>query len=282
MGKADLHIHTNASDGLLSVPDLFAKIQEKGLSAVSITDHDTVDALQEALTLAAELNIELISGVELTARWKEKEVHLLAYLFDPDNDAFLSLIARQKRARKLRMKKIAEMLRSEGVDIDYEEIRAVAGRANVGRPHAARVLVKKGYTASVPEAFIRYLGSERIKELKTEYAEVPEITEIVSSAGGVISVAHPGRIYTDEELRELLSLGLDAIECIHPSHTYSKQKEYTRLAKEKNLLITGGSDYHGSANKDYDPYLGIVTLGRDHLNSIRRASEAKQRFYGKN
>lgn len=281
MGKADLHIHTNASDGLLSVPELLKKISEKGLRSISITDHDTIDALEEASRLAPDYGIELIPGAELTARWKGKEVHLLAYFFDPTDSTFLSLIARQKRARKERMKKITQLLKKEGVEIEYDEIRAAAGRANMGRPHAARILVKKGYASSVPEAFIRYLSTEKLGDVATEYAEVDEIIKIVSSSGGVVSVAHPGRIYTNEELLELLSLHPDGIECIHPSHTYSQQRHYASLARKQNLLITGGSDYHGSVNSDYDPHLGIVTLGQQHLDSIRRTSENKVRFYGK-
>lgn len=266
---------------MLGIPELFEKIKEKGLETVSITDHDTIDGLEEAFLVAGKYSIDLLPGVELTARWNEREVHLLGYAFDPADESFLSLIARQKRARKQRMKKIVEMLKGEGLDIEYDEIRAAAGRANMGRPHAARILVKKGFVASVPEAFIRYLSSERIKKVQTEYAEAEEIIHTVSRAGGVVSVAHPGRIYTNEELKELLSLKPDGIECIHPSHTFTQQKFYSGLAKELNLLITGGSDYHGSAKSGYDPFLGIVTLGQQHLDSIRRASENKRSFYGK-
>lgn len=278
MGKADLHIHTKASDGVLSVPELLDKVVEKGLKTVSITDHDTIDGYLEAQKPAADFGIELIPGVELTVLWKSMEVHLLAYDFDYKNESFLSLIANQKIARRLRMKKIVEVLKKEGVDIDYDEIRAVSGIGNVGRPHAAKVLIKKGYVSTVPEAFIRYLSAEKIKKVETEYIKIEDVIEVIKKAGGVLVIAHPGRLFTMDEVNELLSFELDGIECIHPSHTFSLQRQFTELAKSKDLLITGGSDYHGKNNSDYDPYFGVVTLSQNHVDSLRRSAASRKRI----
>lgn len=278
MGKADLHIHTKASDGVLSVSELLDKVVEKGLKTVSITDHDTIDGYLEAQKPAADLGIELIPGVELTVLWKSIEVHLLAYDFDHHSDSFLSMIANQKIARRLRMKRIVEVLKKEGVDIDYDEIRAVAGSGNVGRPHAAMVLVKKGYVSSVPEAFIRYLSAEKVKTVETEYIQIENGIDVVKKAGGVLSIAHPGRLFTMDDVNQLLSYELDGIECIHPSHTFSLQRQFTDLAKSRDLLITGGSDYHGKINSDYDPYFGVVTLSQNHVDSLRRSAASRKRI----
>lgn len=278
MGKADLHIHTNASDGVLSVTELLDKVVEKNLKTVSITDHDTIDGFLEAQKPAADLGIELIPGAELTVLWKSKEVHLLVYDFDFQDDSFLSMIANQKIARRLRMKKIVDVLKREGVDIDFDEIRAVAGNGNVGRPHAAMILIKKGYVSSVPEAFIRYLSAEKVKTVETEYIHIEDVIEVVKRAGGVLSIAHPGRLFNIDEVNELLSFELDGIECIHPSHTFSLQRQFTELAKSKNLLITGGSDFHGKSNSDYDPYFGVVTISQNHVDSLRRSAASRKRI----
>ncbi|MEX0944664.1 MAG: PHP domain-containing protein [Balneolaceae bacterium] len=280
MAKADLHIHTKASDGALEVPELIKKISEKGLKIIAITDHDTIDGYTEAVKFISEnnLNLEIISGVELTALWNSMEVHLLAYAFDPENEPFLTLIAKQKMARRKRMKEIVKLLNSKGVDIDYEEIRAVSGKGNMGRPHAASILIKKGYVSSIPEAFIKYLSSDKIEGIKTGYQTIQQMVEIVKQAGGVLSIAHPGPIYSRKELDELLSFGLDGIECIHPSHNFSVQRSYTQIAKTNNLLITGGSDYHGSNKSDYDPYLGTVTISQSHVDSIKRTATNRKRI----
>lgn len=276
MGKADLHTHTTASDGALHATELLKKIKEKGLKTVAITDHDTIKGYLEGKEMAAELGIELIPGVEMTALWNNREVHLLAYMFDENNEDFLMLLRRQKRARILRMGAIVEYLKSTGIDIDLDEIRAESGHGNVGRPHAAAVLIKKGYVGGVSEAFIRYLSSEKLKDIKTEYASIEEVIKITQLAAGVISLAHPGPIYSRKEIEALLEKGLDGIECIHPSHNFNVQRTFKKLAESKNLLITGGSDYHGTGKSDYDPYLGIVTIGEKYIASLKRLSERRK------
>ncbi len=278
MGKADLHIHTIASDGKLTPVELLGKVREKGLKTVSITDHDTISGYLEAKEPAREMGIELIPGVEITTIWKEKEVHLLAYCFDDEDSSFNELILRQKGARRLRMRSIVEELNKKGVEIEYDEVRAIAHKSNIGRPHAASLLIKKGYVSSVPEAFIRYLSEDHLKEIQTEYAGIEEVVEVTKQAGGVLSIAHPGPIYSQPEIDELLTFGVDGIECIHPSHNFNVQRNFTRMAKSRNLLITGGSDFHGNGKSEYDPYLGVVTLGDDHVVSIKRTSMNRKKI----
>ncbi len=272
MGKADLHIHSSASDGQLEPAELLRKVKSKNISTVSITDHDTIKGYLEARKIALELDIELIPGVEITTIWNEREVHLLAYNFRDDDEEFLLLLNRHKTARRRRMHSIVEMLKKKGVDIDYDEIRAESKSGNIGRPHAANVLIKKGYVASVPEAFIRYLSAEKIETIKTNYAGIDEVVAATKNAGGILSLAHPGPLYSDDDLNQLLSFGLDGIECIHPSHSFSVQKKFTNLARTRNLLITGGSDYHGTGKSEYDPFLGIVTVSLRHTEALKRTS----------
>ena len=278
MGKADLHIHTNASDGQYAPPEILKKVKSIGLQTVSITDHDTIAGYLQAKESAAELEIELIPGVEITSIWSSREVHLLAYGFDEEDPAFVNLLARQRKARRIRMRSIVAELNKKGVDIDYDEVRAIAHTGNVGRPHAASLLIKKGYVSSVPEAFIRYLSEDHIKQIQTEYAGIEEVVAITNQAGGVLSVAHPGPIYSESDLNNILSFGLDGIECIHPSHNFNVQRVFSKMAKSRNLLITGGSDYHGNGKSNYDPYLGVVTLSSDHVNAIKRTAKNRKQL----
>ena len=276
MGKADLHTHTIASDGSYSAEELLDKAAEKKLKIISITDHDTIKGYLSAKDKARELKIDLIPGVEVSAVWKSREVHILIYCFDETDEDFRKMLFNQKRARIRRMERIVKKLQKEGLDVTMDEVRAEAGPGNVGRPHAAAVLIHKGYVASVAEAFIRYLSTEKLGNIKTEYVTVEELIEIAKEAGGVLSLAHPGPLYTQDEIDELTSLGLDGIECIHPSHNYSVQRTFSKIAARDNLLVTGGSDFHGKGKKDYDPYFGIVTLGDQHVMSLKRMARRRR------
>jgi len=278
VGKADLHTHTTASDGAYSPKELLKYAKKKGLETISITDHDTIKGYLNAVDIAEELGIELISGIENTVIWKGKEVHLLAYGFDVNNDAILSLIHKQRNARKNRMVSIVTQLQKQGLAIDIDEVKAEARAGNIGRPHAAEVLKNKGYVTTVNEAFIRYLSFEKLNEVKTDYAGIEEVIDIFKKGGGVLSLAHPGPLYSSKEVEELVSLGIDGIECIHPSHSFSVQRVYTAKAESDNLLITGGSDFHGKGTSDYDPYFGIVTLGNQHVASLKRMIRRRVEF----
>lgn len=282
MGKADLHTHTRASDGALSAKELLEKVKQKGLDTVSITDHDTIAGFLEGIDLAEDLGIELIPGIEISTVWGKKEIHILAYGFDYKNEKLLELLRNQKNARVKRMKRIISELKSQGIDITYDEVWAEAGRGNIGRPHAAYVLVNKGYVSSFAEAFIRYLSSQKLENIRTEFADINTVINTVKNAGGVLSIAHPGPIFSRDEIDQLLLLGIDGIECIHPSHNFNVQKTFTDLAKSRNLLVTGGSDFHGNGKSDYDPYFGIVTLGQQHVESIKRMSGRRSKMLNTN
>lgn len=276
MGKADLHTHTTASDGDLTATELVLKAKEKGLKTIAITDHDTIKGYLAAKDIAEKNGLQLLSGVEITAKWSDREVHILAYHFDSADSRLHNLLNNQAKARRLRMKVIVRKLQKQGIAIDYEEVLAESYGGNIGRPHAAQVLVQKGYVRSVQEAFIRYLGSDVIKNIQTEYADIPTVADVIKQAGGVLSVAHPGHLYSDSDMEQLLSFGVDGIECIHPSHNFDTQKKFSQMAKANHLLITGGSDFHGKSKTDYDPYFGIVTLGNQHVDALIRTSENRR------
>lgn len=260
----------------MSADQLIERAKKKGLKTIAITDHDTINGYKKARLAASEAGIELIPGIEITALWNRREVHILAYLFDTEDPELLSLLKRQRLARIKRMRDIVEILCRQGLDISIDEVRAESGTGSPGRPHAAAVLISKGYVASVAEAFIRYLSSDKLEGITTDYASVEEVVEIVKGAHGVLSLAHPGPLYTADEINTLLEFGIDGIECIHPSHNYNLQRSFTKMAESRQLLITGGSDFHGKRKTEYDPYFGIVTLGDKHLASMKRLAQRRK------
>ena len=276
--KADLHTHTTASDGRVEPQRLVEMVHERGLKAFSITDHDTLDGYWKAVDRARELEMELIPGIENTVIWEGKEVHLLAYYFDPGHPAIVRFVAGQKRARRDRMKRIVSVLQSQGVDITMDEVMAEAFGGNVGRPHAAAVLIQKRIVGSVAEAFVRFLDQDKLN-VQTEYASLEATVDVFKAAGGVVSLAHPGRMYSVGEVARLTECEVDALECIHPSHPFLVMKRLVALAERAGKLITGGSDFHGKNGDGYDPFLGIVTLSGQHLSKIRALSDQRKQQY---
>lgn len=275
--KADLHIHTVCSDGKLKPKEAVRLAKDKNLVSLSITDHDTFKGYLEARKEAEILDIELIPGAEITSALGEKEAHILAYYFDPDADYLQHFLAEQTAARKQRIKGIIQTINNTGLDVDYNEVWAEANGATIGRPHLARVLTQKGYVHNTKEAFIRYLSNQKLGEIKNTYPDFREVIEIIKNAGGACVVAHPGRIYTDEELKEFIDAGIDGFECIHPSHNFKLQKKFTELCEQNALLMTGGSDSHDGPDVGYT-HLGVVTIAYKHVEKMKRMTDQRKKI----
>lgn len=275
MPKADLHIHTTASDGRSTPRQILERAQSHNLEVISITDHDTIQGYQQAAKIADEFDVRLLSGVEITADFNGRECHLLAYCFEPDNPNIKQLIAQHYKSRLARAKWIVNELSKEGLDVDIEEVRAEANGSNIGRPHIASVLINKGYVASFKEAFIRYLSDQSLGNIYNQYYSHKEVIAAVKEAGGAIVVAHPANLYSKEELEELVEAGIDGIEYMHPSHDYSRQKQVEKFADDHNLLKTGGSDFHGG-DKDYQKFFGVVTIHTKFVDRLLRLTEQRK------
>ena len=275
MPKADLHIHTTASDGRSTPAEILQYAQNHGLETIAITDHDTVKGYLKARELVGDRDIELLSGAEFTADFNGRECHLLAYCFDADHSAIRRLVVHHYRSRLERGKWIVDQLSKQGLDVDINEVKAEANGANIGRPHIASVLVDKGYVASFKEAFIRYLSDESLGEIHNDYYTVKGIVEAVKKAGGAVVIAHPGKMYSQQELEELVDLGIDGIEFIHPSHNYEMQRRIEEFAEEHNLLKTGGSDFHGSGD-NYQKFFGVVTLSTKYVHRLKRMTKQRR------
>jgi len=273
--RADLHIHTLCSDGQLAPADVIEHAADKKLSCISITDHDTYEGYLQAAGINNSKEIEVLPGVEITSVFNERECHILAYCFDPEDEEFRSFIDTQRLIRRRRIKIILKEIAKKGIDISYDEVRAEADGANVGRPHIARVMMSKGYVGGFNEAFIRYLSSEKLGDIQNAYRDFATVIKKIKSAGGASVLAHPGLLYSDDEIETFIEAGIDGLECIHPSHNYSLQKKYTELAEKNLLLMTGGSDFHGSG-KDIDRHFGTNTIHMKYVERLKRMTKQRK------
>ena len=275
MGKADLHIHTTASDGLSTPAEIVESAIKHRLDIIAITDHDTISGVAEAREAAEGTGLEIVSGVEITSDFKGKEAHLLAYCFDTEDSGINKLLSGHKKARVKRGEWIIGQLKNEGLDLDINEVKAEANGSNVGRPHIAAVLVDKGYVASFKEAFIRYLSNEALGPIQNDYYSVEEVIETVQAAGGATIVAHPGLMYSMEELSIFKEMGIDGIEVMHPSHNYELQKKMQDFAEDNLLLKTGGSDFHGG-DRDYQKYFGVLTINTEIVSRMKQMTSQRK------
>lgn len=275
MAKADLHIHTHASDGHINPKEVIRFAEKHNLKVISITDHDTIKGYQEATEEAEKRDVQLLPGIEITSDFKDRECHLLAYCFDPNHLAVKKLVRHHYQSRLKRGSWIIEQLRNQGMELDMEEVKAEARGGNIGRPHIASVLENKGYVASFKEAFIRYLSDEQLGNIYNEYYSHYQVIDTIREAGGAVVIAHPGRLYSVEELESLVEAGVDGIEVIHPSHDYQTQKRMEEFADRHSLLKTGGSDFHGN-NKKYHKYFGVVTINIKYVNQLLRLTDQRK------
>lgn len=248
----DLHCHSSCSDGT-DAPEALARIAaEKGLSAVVLTDHDTDAGSDRFIAAAAALGVRSVRGMELSADVPEHTVHLLAYGFDPANSALSDAVRQVREGRTVRNEKILEKLKEHGFPVTMEEVRAEAeGAAVIARPHIARVLVKKRFARDRIDAFDRFLSKGGIAYTERFRLSPETCIELVRAAGGVVSLAHPmqtrfNRSRMRKFVKRLAEVGLGGIEVHYPGHLPGIFHEYSELAREFNLVTTGGSDYHGA------------------------------------
>ena len=270
MSRLDLHLHTTHSDGSLSPTEVLRLAHKAKVTALAVTDHDIVSGIPEAIAAGAELGIEIIPGVEISSSLGNSEPHILGYYIhwqDPELSRRLSAL---RESRHNRNPQIIERLRSLGLDITYQEVRALAGTESVGRPHIARLLMDKQYVTSAKDAFDRYLAEGRPAYVARELPTPADAIAWIRAAGGVAVLAHPTWTkVSGEGLRTLVtalkSEGLGGVEVHYSTHTKRQTEEYLDLAKQLNLLITGGSDFHGITKPDIE-----VGIGRGDLKVPER------------
>jgi predicted metal-dependent phosphoesterase TrpH len=245
----DLHSHTHESDGTCSPADLIHEALRAGVRVLGITDHDTFAGYDKAVHKALDAGIELICGIELSTKLHGRSVHLLGYFLSQDGLADLrEWVLDMQAARRDRNIRLIARLQELGFDITLEEVQA-RGRGLTARPHFAQVMLEKGYVSSLQQAFDDYLDESAKGYVYRREPSFAEGVERIRNAGGIASLAHPIRVHGDLEslMPELCAAGLNAIEAYHSDHSHADTERYLGLASRYGLLVTGGSDFHGSA-----------------------------------
>jgi predicted metal-dependent phosphoesterase TrpH len=244
----DLHTHTNESDGTYSPFELVDAAAALGLDALAISDHDTLAGYDRALPRAREKGLDLECGIELSTKFRGKTVHLLGYfLHEQPVDGFRDWLAEMQATRRDRNVRLAERLRSLGMDVTIEEVEK-KGRSLTGRPHFARLMLEKGYVSSIQEAFDEYLDESAKGYVYRREPQFAEGVRRIREAGGIASLAHPVRVPGDVSalMPELCDAGLNALEAYHSDHSGENTELYLDLATRYGLRVTGGSDFHGA------------------------------------
>jgi len=247
--RADLHVHSTASDGTDPPAEVMRRAARAGLDVVALTDHDTVAGHAEARAAAGP--VTLLPGMELSCRLDGRSLHMLAYLFDADQPELAAELARIRDDRVLRARAMVDKLAGLGVDVSWEQVAAIAGQAVVGRPHIARAMADSGAIASPREAFTRDWIADGGRAYVGRYALDPvRAIDLVRAAGGVTVLAHPraGRDtwVTNEQITRLAAAGLAGLEVFHPDQSEAERARLIALAHDLALVPTGGSDDHGS------------------------------------
>ena len=262
--KADLHIHSNASDGDYRPVKIVSMAFSKGISTISLTDHDTISGLKEALDAGIKHQIRVIPGIELSIQYDPGTYHLLGYFPDIPLEMETELRWIQEQ-RKKRLPKIVEKLNEAGCRINMDDIMNIAGSSQPGRPHVAKALIKKGYVNNFREAFSIYLAKGKKAFVEKKRLPSTEGIHMIRKHGGIPVLAHPFTLGLGEHglksfIRELKTDGLKGIEIHYPEHTKAQKRFYTTIAEEFGLFETGGTDYHG-------PGRNSVSIGDYGINT---------------
>ena len=248
--RSDLHIHTNESDGDFSPTAVVEMAAESKLELISITDHDTINGLQEAISASKRMGIEIVPGIEISS-YREAEIHILGYNVPLENRDFQREIEKINSLRDMRQRTIVKKLQALNVDIDIDEVIRIACGEIIGRMHIAKILVKKGYCNTISHAFDMYLGTNGKAAVKDMRIRPSEAVELISRFNGVAVLAHPGRsnlTFSEVEMlaNELKEVGLKGIESEYFSHTSAEKERFRLLASKLSLASFGGSDFHNT------------------------------------
>ena len=252
--KTDLHTHSFYSDGFYSPEDLVIKAHAQEIEQLSITDHDNVNGISEAMECAVKLGIEIIPGLEISSDIRDTEVHILGYFIDPQNaelEHYLNFFREERYKRAIRMVKKLNIL---GLNITIDDVLVYAKNSAIGRPHIAQALLAKGQVKSFFEAFYKYIGNHAPAYERKVHLSPQSAFKIINDAGGLSFIAHPGNM-PEILIKELIDAGVDGIEVVHPSHSPEQTRFHRGIVNEYFLLECGGSDFHGGKRED-DENLG--------------------------
>ena len=259
--KADLHSHTIYSDGFHTPEELLYKARDLGINILSITDHDSINAVEQATSIGKKLGIEIIPGVEISSDLRGAEVHILGYFIDIKNKELERYLEFFREERIRRASRIITKLNNLGMEITLNDVLKVAKNSAVGRPHIAIAMVEKELVNSYFEAFNKYIKNGGPAYERKVHLSPQSAFKIISDAGGLSFIAHPANM-PESLVKELIEAGADGIEVIHPSHSDELVQFYRGIVNEYYLLESGGSDYHGGKREDDNKF------GKYYTNQI--------------
>lgn len=268
----DLHTHSTWSDGVESPAKVVEHALDRKLSALALTDHDTLKGLAQARDRAAGSELEIISGVELSSARGDFEIHILGYFFDEENSELLEQLESFRSIRRERAVSMVNRLQKMGIHVEVEDVFRRARGNTVGRPHIAEAMLDSGHVSSLEDAFRRYLGNGGPAWVPKPAFTPEDAIGLVRRAGGVAVIAHPATIGRDDLIADLVKAGLVGLECIHPKHDRMTQDRYEKVALELGLVATGGSDCHG--RRTSGSMIGYGNVPASVVDSLREAAQA--------
>jgi predicted metal-dependent phosphoesterase TrpH len=269
MGFADLHVHTVFSDGTCTPDELIREAGKAGLCALSVVDHDSISGIEPALAAARSVSVEVIPGIELTTELDNTEIHMLGYLFDYTDPVFLSRLAQLQEIRIERVYKIVKKLKLLGVDLDPQAVFEISGTGTPGRLHIARAMVKGGFVSSVGEAFQKYIGDRSPAYVLGFRFSSFDAIDLIKKVGGIPVLAHPYILGNNGMIPQLIDHGLMGLEVYYTEHSQSHINYFLDIARRHNLLVTGGSDFHGCAKPDVP--LGVIKIPYELVEILKKA-----------
>lgn len=276
MAGIDLHTHSNRSDGTFEPEELVRRAAERELEVVALTDHDTTDGLEEAVSAGVELGVEVVPGVELSAELERTSVHVLCYWPDLSNADLQAELTRLRDDRFRRGEQMVEKLQALGFPIRFERVRAIAAGGNIVRPHVAQAMVEAGIVDTEKEAFDLYIADGKPAHVPKHALDPVDATRLILDAGGICVLAHPGmwgdQTSVPEDLIErMAAAGMQGLEVDHTDHDEARRAHYRAVAERLGLVATGGSDCHGDR---YDPIrLGTSVCDPDSFVALRALTE---------
>ena len=269
MKYADLHIHSNHSDGIKSPEEIIAYAKKNNIRYISITDHDSISS--QYVTKEEHKDINIIPGIELSTEYNDMEVHLLGYFIDIDNSDLNRVVNELNKRRLKRIEEILFNLRKENIYLTLEDLE-INNNTTIGRGHIANAIVKKGYYNNYNTAFRSLLVKGKIGYVKGNKLNYKECLDIIKISDGIPVLAHPGQIYRKIEIENIIKefkcFGLKGVEVYHPCHSKDDISKISNLAKKYKLCITGGSDYHGTPEKKCKTSLGSYGIDKYTLENL--------------
>ena len=271
---ADLHLHSNFSDGTYSPEELVGQAVRQRLSVIALTDHDTVEGCAPTATACDAAGVEFIPGAELTAEQDGNEIHILGYGMDVRNGRLLAEMAKFQTVRQGRIREMVARLNQLDIPLEAEAVFSLANCRSPGRPHVARALVAAGWCGSLDEAFERFLKKNRPAWVPKFKMSALAAIDLLHQAGGVAILAHPGLNRVDGFIPAMVEAGLDGIECFHTKHSAATAEHYLRVARRLEVLVTGGSDCHGTSKGQ--PLIGSVKLPYAYVTALTKKTAERK------